>query len=255
VKKTLYWLLGLSLALYLLVVGGMYLKQRDLLFVRDANPAPLEGFYLQADPQTRLWIDRINPGQSKALLYFPGNTTSDWDDPRRLSHLLPEHTIYFMRYRGFANSEGAPSQKALYADAQKLYDTIKEKHTTIDVLGRSLGTGMAVYLTATRDAHKLILTTPYDGILLSAQKAYPWLPVAWVLKDPFPSYSFAPDIAEKTLVILAKDDQKIPCKSSKNLINVFPTKPEVITLRGTTHSAVVRHPLYLRSIADFLNAP
>jgi fermentation-respiration switch protein FrsA (DUF1100 family) len=251
--KALYWLVGLMLLLYIVVAGGLYLKQRDLLFVRDAHPAPHEGFWLQADPKTRIWIDTINPGKPNALLYFPGNTTSDWDDPERIAHILPEHTVYFMRYRGYANSEGEPSQQSLYGDAQALFDAVKAKHTIVDVLGRSLGTGMAVYLTATRDARKLILTTPYDGILLSAQKAYPWLPVGLLLKDAFPSIHFAPDVAEKTLIILAKDDQKIPYISSKNLIDVFPKKPEVIALRGTTHSAIVRHPLYLKTVADFFN--
>jgi esterase/lipase len=169
--------------------------------------------------------------------------------------VLPNHTIYFLRYRGFANSEGSPSQKALYADANTLYDRIRKNHQRIDVLGRSLGTGMAVHLTAEREARRLILTTPYDGIALSAEKAYPWLPVASLLKDPFPSFRFAPKVEEKTQVILAKDDQKIPYKSSKNLIDLFPKKPKVIALRGTTHSAVVRHPLYLKTVADFLNTP
>jgi pimeloyl-ACP methyl ester carboxylesterase len=250
--KALYRLLGLLLVLYLIAAGGMYLKQRDLLFVRDADRAPLSGFWLDSNG-TRVWIDRLNPGQPAALLYFPGNTTSDWDDPKRLAEILPHHTIYFMRYRGFANSEGSPSQQALYADALALFDHVKSDHRTIDLMGRSLGTGMAVYVAAKRPARKLILTTPYDGILLAAKKAYPWLPVSLLLKDPFPSYAFAPAIDEQTRVILAKDDQTIPYASSKNLIDAFrKSRPEVITLRGTTHSAIVRHPLYLKTVADFL---
>ncbi len=251
--KALIRLLAVIAVLYAGVAGWMYYKQRDLLFVRDANPAPLEGFWLPTTSDARIWIDRLNPGQPNALLYFPGNTASDWDDPRRLAKVLPEHTIYFLRYRGFANSEGSPSQDALYADANTLFDRVRNQHKHIDVLGRSLGTGPAVYLAAQREARRLILTTPYDGIALSAEKAYPWLPVSLILKDPFPSFRFAPKVEEKTLVILAKDDQKIPYQSSKNLIDAFATKPEVITLRGTTHSAIVRHPLYLKTISDFLN--
>jgi len=251
--KALTRLLLLVLILYGAAVGWMYFKQRDLLFVRDAHPAPLDGFWLYGEKKPKVWIDRVNPGQPNALLYFPGNTTSDWDDPRRLAKVLPHHTVYFMRYRGFANSEGHPSQKAFYKDTEALFDRVKDNHKIIDVMGRSLGTGMAVYLTAKRPARRLILTTPYDGIALSAKKAYPWIPVQYLLKDPFPSVDFAPQIEEKTLVILAKDDQKIPYESSKNLIDVFPKKPEVIALRGTTHSAVVRHPLYLKTVADFFN--
>jgi len=250
--KALSRLVGLAVILYLAAAGYIYVQQRDLLFVRDANPKPLTGFWLQADPDTRIWIDRLNPGQAKALLYFPGNTTSDWDDIRRLSKVLPDYAIYFMRYRGYANSGGSPSQDALFSDALKLFDRIKDKHTSIAIMGRSLGSGVAVYLAAKRPAAKLLLTTPYDGIAMAAAKAYPWLPVSLLLKDPFPSKDYAPAVEEKTEVILAKDDQKIPNVSSYNLIRAFKHKPEVITLRGTTHSKIVRHPLYLKNIADFL---
>lgn len=250
--KALARLLGLTLILYIVAAGYIYLKQRDLLFVRDAHPKPLDGFWLNVAPNTRIWIDRLNPGQSKALLYFPGNTTSDWDDAKRLSKALPHHTLYFVRYRGYANSEGEPSQKAFYADALTLFDAIKPKHTSIDIMGRSLGTGMAIYTAAKRQGGKLLLTTPYDGILIAAKKAYPWLPVSLLLKDPFPSKDFAPAVDEQTRVIIAKGDQTIPNVSSENLIKAFRKKPEVIVLRGTTHSAIVRHPLYLKTLQDFL---
>jgi esterase/lipase len=251
--KALVRLLGLLLLLYLGATGWLYLKQRDLLFVRNAHPKPLEGFWLYDNNRSDVWVDRLNPGQPNALLYFPGNTTDDWDDPRRLSHMLPQHTIYFMRYRGYANSRGEPSQDAIFSDAVTLYKRVRPLHRQIDLMGRSLGTGVAVYLASRVPARKMVLTTPYDGIAMAAAKAYPWLPVQYLLKDPFPSRTFASRVEEQTLVILAKDDQKIPYASSKNLIDHFPKKPEVITLRGTTHSAVVRHPLYLKTVADFLN--
>jgi len=236
----------------MVAVGWVSITQRDLLFVRDARPAPLSGFWLTTRDNTRLWIDRLNPGQSNALLYFPGNTASDWDDPRRFARLLPHHTIYFMRYRGYAGSEGMPSQERLYADANALFDRVQKDHKSIDILGRSLGTGIAIHVAAQRRVERLVLTTPYDSIALSAQKAYPWLPVSLLLKDPFPSVQFAPDIQAKTEVILVKNDQKIPYKSSQNLIHAFPRTPKIIMLEGTTHSGIVRHPRYLKTIAKFL---
>ena len=253
--KALTRLFGFVLALYLVAVGYMYIQQRDLLFVRDANPKPLAGFWLQADPQTRIWIDRLNPGQKSALLYFPGNTTSGWDNIQRLSKALPDHTVYFMRYRGYANSEGKPSQDALYADALTLFDTIKKEHDTIDIMGRSLGTGIAVYTAAKRSAHKLLLTTPYDGITMAAAQAYPWLPVKILLKDPFPSKKFAPEIEEATKIVVAKGDQTIPNQSSFNLCQAFNTKPKLISLRDTTHGDIIQHPLYLKTVTDFFAQP
>jgi pimeloyl-ACP methyl ester carboxylesterase len=253
--KTLTRLLGLGIIAYLFAAGWLYLNQRDILFVRDGDRKPMEGFWLQVEPNTRIWIDQLNPGKSKALIYFPGNTTSDWEHPERLAKMLPDHTIYFSRHRGYANSEGAPSQKALYADALRLHDRTAKEHTTVNVMGRSLGSAMASYVASHRSVHRLILTTPFGGIALLAQREYPWLPISLILKDPFPSTHFAPAITEKTLILLAEADTKIPLLSSQTLINAFDTnnKPETIMLRGANHVNIVHHPLYLKSIVDFLN--
>jgi fermentation-respiration switch protein FrsA (DUF1100 family) len=250
--KALMRLIGLALVLYGAAAGYLYLKQRDLLFVRDAQPAPLTGFWLHDHNVSDAWIDRLNPGHLAAMIYFPGNTTSGWDDPRRLARVLPHHTIYFMRYRGYANSPGAPSQRLLYADALALYDAIKADHQTIDIVGRSLGSSMAVYLAAKRTARKLLLVTPFDSIVLAAAKAYPWLPVTYLLKDPFPSRIYAPHVSETTRIILAQNDQTVPYQSSKRLIELFLDPPEVIAFRGVSHSGIIRHPLYLKTIAEFL---
>ena len=250
--KALVRLAGFILFLYALAVGGLYFQQRNLLFVRDAQPAPHAGFWLYDHNASDVWIDRFNPGQSTALIYFPGNTTSDWDNPERLARMLPNHTLYFMRYRGFANSPGAPSQRAFYSDALVLFDAVRGHHKVLNIMGRSLGSSMAIYTAAKRPAHKLLLVTPFDGIALAAAKAYPWLPVTYLLKDPFPSRIYAPHVAESTCVILAKNDQKVPYQSSKNLIDLLPEPPKVLALRGVSHSGIVRHPLYLKTIADFL---
>lgn len=63
---------------------------------------------------------------------------------------------------------GKASEKALFSDAIEKYDTlIQDYHIdpkNIIVMGRSLGTGVATYLSSQRSVKKVILVTPYDSI-------------------------------------------------------------------------------------------
>ncbi len=250
--KALFRLILLGLVGYAGAVAWLYYNQRDLLFIEDHHRKSDHGFFMTAQNGDKVWVSVYNPNQPKALLYFPGNTENDWEYPERIAKNLPTHTVYFIHYRGFGKSEGTPSQEALYEDALNLFDKASTAHQHIDLLGRSLGTAMAVYTAAKRDAEKMVLVTPFANIAMLAQEKYPWMPVMMTLKDHFPSEEFAPGVDEQTLVLLSEYDTTVPYESSKKLIDSFAKKPEVIMLRGVNHGASIRHPIYLKVLRDFL---
>ena len=82
----------------------------------------------------------------------------------------------------------SPPKPALFSDALAIYD--QHSATTrfaISAYGRSLGSGVAVYLAANRPLDKLILLTPYDSIADRRAKLYPMFPVRYLIKDRFDS--------------------------------------------------------------------
>jgi pimeloyl-ACP methyl ester carboxylesterase len=250
--KALSRLILLAVLGYLGAAAWLYINQRDLLFVVDHHRKSENGFSMTAKNGEKVWVSAYNTDKSKALIYFPGNTESDWEYPERIAKNFPGHSIYFIHYRGFGKSEGGPSQKALYEDALNLFDKVATSHEHIDIIGRSLGSAMAVYTAANRDAGKMVLVTPFAGIAMLASRRYPWIPVGLLLKDHFPSSDFAPKIEEKTLVLLSEHDTTVPYASSKKLIDSMKNKPETIMLRGVSHNAAIHHPLYIKSLREFL---
>jgi uncharacterized protein len=42
---------------------------------------------------------------------------------------------------------------------------VAERHSAVTVVGRSLGTGPAVHLAATRPVQRLVLLVPFDSLL------------------------------------------------------------------------------------------
>jgi len=155
------------------------------------------------------------------IIYFGGNSD---DATRFMLHIssLEDFDIVAFNYRGYMKSTGKPSEKALFDDALKIYDRYSKNQKVI-IIGRSLGSGVAVYLASKRKNSGVVLITPYYSIASLAQEKYPFLPI---IKSPIS-------------VILVKNDTTIPNKNSENLIKKIKNLNSVITLEKTTHADVL----------------
>jgi pimeloyl-ACP methyl ester carboxylesterase len=50
-----------------------------------------------------------------------------------------------------------------HRDAQSLFEKVHAQHPNVVVIGRSLGTGVAVRLASEQPVSRLVLITPYDS--------------------------------------------------------------------------------------------
>ncbi|MBT5098809.1 MAG: alpha/beta hydrolase, partial [Proteobacteria bacterium] len=158
------WLFGLSVALYLAGAVVLTLFQRSFIYWPTSvvqRSDVIRSFSLESDDaQLQIW--QINPGQGQAIIYFGGNCEKVALKAECWQTLFPNHTIYLNEYRGYGESTGKPKQTQLYQDALNLYDALAPKHQSVDVIGRSLGAAMAIYLAAHRKLGRLVLVTPFD---------------------------------------------------------------------------------------------
>lgn len=249
-------LLGVFLAVaalgYAALVALMYAKQRQLLFypqfTRDPPVAP--EFQFDVDGATlRGWV--VNPGRPRALLYFGGNAEDVSLNRDDVAGWAPDHTVYLVSYRGYGHSSGAPSETALASDAIALFDHVAARHGDVDVLGRSLGSGVAVHVAAVRPVRRLALITPFDSVLRVGQGHYPWLPLGWLLKDPFESWRRAPSLSMPTLIVIAGQDNVIPPPHSEALAAALPRTPALLRLADAQHSNVQVFPAYGETLRRF----
>lgn len=134
---------------------------------------------------------------------------------------FPDTSIYLMHYRGYGGSSGNPTEKALFTDALSLFDEVRTEHSEIDVIGRSLGSGVAVYLASQRPVARLVLVTPYDSVLDIAALQFAYFPLKWLLRDKFESWRFAPQVTAATTIIAAEHDEIIPRASTELLRSHF----------------------------------
>lgn len=244
--------LELFLMAWLIACVGMAVFQRKLLYWPQARQAETPLLRMATDEGEVLVSVRERPG-ADALIYFGGNaedSSLSFDD---FAELFPEHSLYLMHYRGYGGSAGSPSEAALKADALALFDRVQASHARVSLLGRSLGSGLAVYLATQRPVERLALVTPFDSVEAVAADLYAWLPVRWLLRDKFDSLALAPRIQMPTLMLVAGQDQLVKEAHSRRLAGAIPAdRLQYVRIAGADHNSIAGEAEYYASLGAFM---
>ncbi len=243
----------LAALLYGALCLSLYLGQRQLVYHPEATWLVKQGpdFALTRDGVTlHGWV--MNPGQRRALLYFGGNAERVEDARTDLASWFPDRTIYLLPYRGYGASEGVPTESALVADAVALFDQVAPQHASVAVIGRSLGSGVAVQLAAQRPVERLVLVTPFDSLVRVAASYYPWVPVNALMRERFESWRHAAAIHAPVLLIRAGQDEIIPAERTAALAAAFPQAPAQQVVPDAGHNTIQDYADYRVSMTRFL---
>ncbi len=220
---------GVAGALSFLWVGltaAIAASQRKLVFnptvKREvANPRSsghrTRAIVLRAKDGTKLsgWL--MTPqvvGPHPAVLYFGGRSEEVSWVVRDAGKLFPGMAVLAVNYRGYGASQGDPAEQHMVEDGRLLFDWLAERHHVdagrVAVVGRSLGSGVAVQVALARPVHSLVLITPYDSILAIARRRFRAVPVGFVLRHRFESVKYAPELTAPTYVLRAFSDDIVP---------------------------------------------
>ena len=185
-----------------------------------------------------------------ALIYFGGNAEDVSINLPEFSVTFPEHSLFLMHYRGYGGSSGSPTEEALHADALALFDKVHGEHSSIVVIGRSLGTGVAVRLASERPVSRLVLVTPYCSLMELAEQQFPYIPVRWLLEDKFESWRYAPQVTAPTTIVIAENDEVVPTESSNLLFSSFRKGIATsVVIAAAGHNTVSASRAYLPALA------
>jgi len=242
-------------AIYLLASAFLYVFQRKLIYFPMPIDAAFSATEITLDNrgiELQGWV--LNPGKEKAMIYFGGNSELITHRAAFFTEVFRDYSVYLINYRGYGNSEGKPSEKGLFSDAVAIYDHIEAQHQSILAYGRSLGSGVAVYLASQRNLERLILLTPYDSVAEVAQVIYPIFPVRYLIRDRFDSVSRTPDIEIPVLVAIAQQDHEITPRHSQALIaSLKQADLQVVEISGASHNDIVEFSAYREAIGEFLS--
>jgi hypothetical protein len=250
-------LLSLAVVAAVLYLGAcvlLYAFQRSLIYYPQPSTVGAAETILELPVADARVLVSVWPHDGpKALIYFGGNAEDVSRNLPTFAQAFPDHALYLLHYRSFGGSSGTPSEESIQRDALALFDRVRAEHAQAVVVGRSLGSGVAVRLASQRPVSRLILITPYDSFQEIAVSQFPYMPVRWLLRDKFESWRYAPRIAMPTLLIAAENDEIIPRSSTDRLYTRF--AKGVATLRvipDTGHNTISANPQYLEAIRTAL---
>ncbi len=255
-SRTVISLFALVAALYVGLCAALFVFQRALIYFPQpraiGSPATLLKLPV-ADAEVLVSV-RPHDGPN-ALIYFGGNAEDVSLNLPEFSQAFANHALYLLHYRGFGGSSGSPSEDAIQRDALALFDRVHAEHPCTVVVGRSLGTGVAVRLASQRPASRLILITPYHSLQELAASQFPYVPVQWLLQDKFESWKYASRITVPTLLIAAEHDEVIPRSSTEKLYAHFTNGVAALqVISGTGHNSISESPEYLKLLGAALCA-
>lgn len=267
-KSSLVIVVGVLIAIPLLLYPILYLWQERLLFPLTSASTEVLQWARQTWPQSEIWLTTsdgvllhgwyLKPSQRNKfpLLIYLGGNAEESTNFLTYRDYFSAWGILAVDYRGYGLSGGKPGEQQLFADARFLYDHFVNQPEVdpnhLVAMGRSLGSGVAVYLAHQRNLTGVILISPYDSITAVAQEFYPYVPVPWLLKHPFDSLALAPQINTPVLGLIAANDDLISPERSKTLLSAWKGPSRLVLIADTNHNNITEGKYYWESIQEFL---
>ncbi len=239
------------LAYFIVLLLAMLFEQRLIFFPLkfpdgDWNPVGLavEDAQFTAADGTRLHGWYAPHGDPIAYVLFlhgnAGNVT-DRIDALRVLHDEVGAAVLCLDYRGFGKSDGSPNEPGVLMDARAARRWLAQKagvaESEIVLLGRSLGTGVAVDLTTDVSPRALILESAYTSMPDVAAVHYPFLPARMLMDTRFDSLSKIGQYEGPLLQCHGTADEVIPFRLGRQLFDASTSpRKEFMEFPGATHN-------------------
>ena len=192
---------------------------------------------------------------SKFLIFFHGNT-EDIFNSELIGQYFSEQlkmNVIIVEYPGYSVYKSEKNAEVMCLDSLIVYDFIKNRfnltHEDIFVIGRSLGTGPAVYLASKKKLKVLILISPFKSIK-SIKGAF----IGFFLLDIFKSIDIIDKVTCPIQFIHGKNDTLIDCSHSEELSKLnFNNYNKKDIIPNMTHNEMDLEKDIFEKIFDFLN--
>jgi pimeloyl-ACP methyl ester carboxylesterase len=251
----------IAVAVFLIVAFSSGLPDRLILFPTtqriDAHGATRQIIPFQSG-ELEIWTARSPLAQQRNhvdayILRFYGNAdrAERWVAPEADAFGERAVEIWGMNYPGFGGSSGPARLKRMSPAALAAFDAMKSKaeNQPIFVFGASIGSAVAMNVAANREVRGLVLHNPppLGQIIL---RHYGWWnlwllagPVALQIPRELDSVANAKRIHAPGIFLLAENDEIVPPKFQRLVVDSFTGEKQVITLPGAYHNSPIEGPV------------
>lgn len=187
---------------------------------------------------------RRHPANKRLVVFFHGNAGNAYGRLGDLQMLSEEtaSSVLLLSYRGYGKSTGKPSEAGIYLDAESALayaqNMLGYSENQIFLLGRSLGSAVAINLAQHRDFAGLILVSPLtSGRDMAKEMGLGWL--AGIAGTPLNSMGKVGDIHSPALFIHGDADKVIPIDLGQRLFEAYPLSQKTFRrIPGAGHNNI-----------------
>jgi len=224
-------------------------------------PSPVEEVRVATEDGVTLhgWLrhpKRWTPGERHPLVIVYGGVGQEVSEFVSRAHANSEWGWLMINYRGFGLSEGSPSERAVLGDAKRIYDWAAARPDVdarnIVVLGRSLGSYVAIAVAAARKVRAAILATPWDSAAALGADHFYGIPLGWLMQGRYNPALIAPGVSAPALFVLAEKDDVTPVKNGMALARLWGGFAKTVLLAGAGHQGLEEREEFWSAIGDFL---
>lgn len=187
------------------------------------------------------------------ILYFHGNAESLRNWGYVAGDFLPLNwDLFIIDYRGFGKSAGEPYEDKLYSDAFEIYEYLKKRFPSKEILpyGRSIGTAIAAKLALEKNTQRLILETPYTSLPELAKIYFPFIP-SFLISYRLNTFDYTRNYMGKVLVLHGTHDEIIPVEMGREFQNLG-DKLTYIEIPYGNHNNLSQFEKFRKAISSFI---
>ncbi len=225
------WRAGLiGVAGYAVLLGGLYLAQRRLIYFPDAEipDRARAGATMMEDVRlaTADGLDLLAwyapaRGGMPTIVVFHGNAGHIGHRFDKLRFLIDAgHGLLLVEYRGYGGNPGSPTEDGLYADADAALAFLAGRAVPSErtvLYGESLGSGLAVEAARRTRVGAVILEAPFTSVADVAAAIYWYVPARRLVLDRFDSTAKIAAIGCPLLILHGERDNVVPARYGRAL--------------------------------------
>lgn len=234
-------MLSLLGALALAMMGFGMFQNKLLYFPTSATVGELTANGLVAWPSAEDFRGLLAepPGVPRATaIVFHGNAGHAGHRQFYAEQLMPLGLrVILAEYPGYGPRNGDLGEANFLVDARQTVALAQQRFSgPMVIIGESLGAGVAAGAWEGNHVDSILLITPWDRLENVARHHYPWLPVQWLLRDPYDSVSRLRGFVRPVLVVVAGEDTIIPPPFGRALFEALPSPKRLAQIEQAGHN-------------------
>ena len=231
-----YSILGWTI--YFLQPKFMYRPVREVLYNPGDIGLPFERVSLKTEDGLNISAWYVPCAKARKTVFFCHGNGGNMSHRLDTINLLNEMGLncFLFDYRGYGDSQGKPSEKGTYYDAEVAWQWLTEKKGIkshhIVIFGRSMGGAIASYLAGKVRPAALVVESAFTSYVELGKKCYPYLPVKMFAFFEYDTIGYIKQIACPVLVIHSKADEIIPYEFGPILYDAVNAEKEFVEIFG-----------------------